>query len=75
LGAKFELLYSEIALSWKLFGIGHVYIYTFLLRMTNTVTSQRIDLPFWDTSVIKEEYTLARETLGLVVRVQANQRR
>ena len=38
LGAKSELLYSEIARSQKLFGIGHMYIYTFLLRMTNTMT-------------------------------------
>jgi hypothetical protein len=31
--------------SRKRFGIGHMYIYTFLLRMTDTVTSQNIDLP------------------------------
>jgi hypothetical protein len=41
-------LYSEIALSWKPFGIGHMYIYTFLLRMTDTVTSHNIDLSSWD---------------------------
>jgi hypothetical protein len=35
-------LYSEIAR--KQFGIGHMYIYTFLLKMTNTVTSQNMDL-------------------------------
>jgi hypothetical protein len=46
LGAKSKLLYSEIALSWKEFGTGHVCIYTFLLRMTNTMTSQNIDLSF-----------------------------
>jgi hypothetical protein len=41
-------LYSEIALSRKAFGIGHVYIYTFLLRMTDTMTCQNIDLSSWD---------------------------
>jgi hypothetical protein len=29
------VLYSEIALSRKPFGIGHMYIYTCLLRMTD----------------------------------------
>jgi hypothetical protein len=42
-------VYSEIALSRKPFGIGHMYIYTFLLRMTDTVTSKNIDLSSWDT--------------------------
>jgi hypothetical protein len=41
-------LYSEIALSRKPFGIGHVYIYTSLLRTTDTMTSQNIDLSSWD---------------------------
>jgi hypothetical protein len=45
----YSVLYSEIALSRKPFGIGHVYIYTFLLRMTYTMTSQNIDLSSWDT--------------------------
>jgi hypothetical protein len=49
LGAKFKLLYSEIALFRKLFEIGHMYIYTFLLRMTNTMTSKNIDPSSWDT--------------------------
>jgi hypothetical protein len=35
-------LYSEIAVSRKPFGIGHMYIYNFLLRMTDTMTSQNI---------------------------------
>jgi hypothetical protein len=39
LGAIFKLLYSEIALSLKPFGIGHMYIYTLLLGMTDTMTS------------------------------------
>jgi hypothetical protein len=42
-------MYSEIALSRKPFGIGHMYIYIFLLRMADTVTSQNIDLSSWDT--------------------------
>jgi hypothetical protein len=48
LGAKSKLLYSEIAVSWKLFGIGHMYTYTFLPRMTDTVISQNINLSSWD---------------------------
>ena len=32
LGAKSKLLYSEIALTRKAFGIGHMYIYTFCLQ-------------------------------------------
>jgi hypothetical protein len=42
-------LYSEIVLSRKPFGIGHMYMYNFWLRMTDTVTSQNIDLSSWDT--------------------------
>jgi hypothetical protein len=42
LGAKSKVLYSEIALCRAPFGIGHVYISIFLLRMTNTVTSPNI---------------------------------
>jgi hypothetical protein len=38
----YVLLYSEIVLSWKLFGIGHMHTYTFLFRVTNTVTSTQI---------------------------------
>jgi hypothetical protein len=34
--------------SRKLFGIGHMYIYSFVLRMTDTVAYQNIDLSFWD---------------------------
>jgi hypothetical protein len=37
-------LYREIALSRKLIGIGHMYIYTFLLRMIDTM----ISLSSWD---------------------------
>jgi hypothetical protein len=42
-------LYSEIALSQKPLGIGHMYVHTFLLRMTDIMTSQSIDLSSWDT--------------------------
>jgi hypothetical protein len=45
---KIFLLYSEMALSRKPFGIGHMYIYTFLIRMIDTVTSQNIDLFSWN---------------------------
>jgi hypothetical protein len=42
LGTKSKLQYSEIALSQKSFRIGHMYIYTFLLRMSDTVASEII---------------------------------
>jgi hypothetical protein len=42
-------LYSEITLSRKRFGIGHIYIQNFLIRMTDTMTSQDTDLSSWDT--------------------------
>jgi hypothetical protein len=41
-------LYSEIVLCRKPFGIGHTYIYTFLLRMPDTMTSRNISLSAWD---------------------------
>jgi hypothetical protein len=41
-------LYSEIALSQKPFEIGHMYIYNYLLQMTDNMTSQNIDLSSWD---------------------------
>jgi hypothetical protein len=44
----YSVLYSDIALSRKPFGIGHKYIYTSLLRMADTVTSQNTDLSSWD---------------------------
>jgi hypothetical protein len=35
-------LYSEVAISRKPFGMGHMYIHTYtLLRLTNTVTAAR----------------------------------
>jgi hypothetical protein len=39
----YSVPYSEIALSRKPFGMGHMYIYTFLLRMADTMTSKSID--------------------------------
>jgi hypothetical protein len=42
-------LYCEIALCRIPFGIGHMCIYTFLLRMTNTMTSNNIDLSSWNS--------------------------
>jgi hypothetical protein len=44
----YSALYSEIALSRKPLGIGHVYIYSFLLGMTDTVASLNIYLSSWD---------------------------
>jgi len=49
LGAKYKLLYDQIVLSRKQFAIEHMNIYTFLLRMTDTLTSQNNDLSSWDT--------------------------
>jgi hypothetical protein len=46
---RFARLYSEIVLSWKPFRIGHMYTYTFLLRMADTVTSHNIVLSSWGT--------------------------
>jgi hypothetical protein len=51
----YSVLYSEIALSRKLFGTGHMYIYTFLLTITNTVTSQNIGISSWDTLYTTKE--------------------
>jgi hypothetical protein len=56
----YSVQYSEIALSRKQFGIGHMYIYTFLLRMTDTMTSQNIDLSSWDTVYNKERFDVCR---------------
>jgi hypothetical protein len=51
----YSVLYIEIAQSRKPFGIGHMYIYTFLLRMTDTMTSQNFDFSSWDTLYIDIE--------------------
>jgi hypothetical protein len=55
-------LYSEIALSRKPFGIGHTYIYTFLLRMTDTVASQNVDLSSWGNVYTESSRQRMRET-------------
>jgi hypothetical protein len=47
-GAKSKLLYSEIVLSRKLFGIGYMYVHTLLLKMTDIMTSQNIVFSSWD---------------------------
>jgi hypothetical protein len=44
LGAKSKLLCSEITLSRKPFGRGHMYIYNFVVGMADIMTSQNIDL-------------------------------
>jgi hypothetical protein len=49
LSAISKVLYSEIALSQTPFRIGCMPIYTFLLRMTDTMTSQNTDLSSWAT--------------------------
>jgi hypothetical protein len=41
-------LYSKTAPYRKPFGIGRMYIYTFLLRMTDNMTFHIIDLFSWD---------------------------
>jgi hypothetical protein len=44
----YSVRYSEIALSQKPLAKGHVYIYSFLLRMTVTMTYQYTDISSWD---------------------------
>jgi hypothetical protein len=40
-------LYSELAVSREPFGIGYMYIYNFLHRMTDNMTSQNINISSW----------------------------
>jgi hypothetical protein len=42
---------TKIALSRKPFGIGHMFIKSFLLRMTDTMTSQNIVLIYIYTEI------------------------
>jgi hypothetical protein len=49
----YSVLYSKIALSRKPFGIGHMYIYIFWLRITDTMISQNIDLSSWNILYIR----------------------
>jgi hypothetical protein len=44
----YSVLYGEAR---KPFGTGYMYIYTFLLRMTDIMTSQNMELSSWDTLV------------------------
>jgi hypothetical protein len=60
------LLYSEIALSWKQFRTGHMCIYNFLIRMTDTMTSQNIDLSSWDTLYRLQDELRVRHILWVV---------
>jgi hypothetical protein len=48
LDPKSKLLFHAIVQSRKPFGIGYMYIYTFLLRMTDAMTSKNIDLFSWN---------------------------
>jgi hypothetical protein len=41
-----------------------MYVYTFLLRMTDTMISQNIDLSFWDMEYIQAATERCRKTLG-----------
>lgn len=57
-------LHSEMALSWEPFGIGHVYMHTILLRITDTMISQNIDLYFWTPCI---SFVLSCLLIGLEV--------
>jgi hypothetical protein len=48
----YSVPYGEIALSRKPFGIGHVYVSSFLIKMTDTMTSQNIDPTSWDICIM-----------------------
>jgi hypothetical protein len=48
----FEVRRSTVAASRKPFGIGYIYIYISLIRMTDTMTSQNTDLCSRDTLYI-----------------------
>jgi hypothetical protein len=60
-------VYSEIALPRKPFRIGHmyIYIYTFLLRMTDFTTSQNIELSSWDTRYLRSHVFYSMESIVL----------
>jgi hypothetical protein len=60
--------YSEIALSQKPLGVGHMHVYTFLLRMADTMTS-----PSWDTLYIRNSPTIVhRSTIDFVSKVMCS---
>jgi hypothetical protein len=60
-------LCSEIALPRKPFGIGFKYVYSFLLRMTDTMTSRNTDLFSWDTPVYR--YILSHRIIVGVIAI------
>jgi len=49
--AKYKLLYSETALSGNPFAIEHMYRNSFMLTMTDIVTSQNTELSSLDTCI------------------------
>jgi hypothetical protein len=56
----YSVLHSKIALSRKPFGIGHMYIYTLLLKITDTMTPQNIDRLSWDILYIGDPLRILR---------------
>jgi hypothetical protein len=60
----YSVLFCETAVSRKPFGIEHLHIYNFLLRMTDTVTSQNIDFSSLDTLNIQIVTERFRQILG-----------
>jgi hypothetical protein len=61
----YGVLYSEIALSPKLFGIGHVYINNYLLRFTDTMAFQNVELSTCD--IVHEYFDKAMIIVHLLV--------
>jgi hypothetical protein len=55
-----------MALSRKPFGIGHMYIHIFLLRMTDTITSQSINLSSWTPCIMERHGLEITSTRGLI---------
>jgi hypothetical protein len=61
------VLYSVIVLSREPVGIGHMCIYTFLLRVADIMTSQNIDLPSWDTLYYVLKYFIGCTIIDFLV--------
>jgi hypothetical protein len=67
----YSVLYSEIALSRNPIGLGHIHIHTFLLKITDIVASQNIDLSSWDilyiatVSSLEQDSTLAHNVCSV----------
>jgi hypothetical protein len=64
MGAKFKILRAKYR---KQFGTGHMFIYTFFLGMTDTMTSQYIDLSSWDTLYISAINSYAHSLLAALL--------